>query len=48
MQVPRFSSRILYIASRSSGVSALAALPYPALALPCLALLEDNGLEMQV
>jgi len=43
MQVPRFSPRILYIASKSSGrVSALAALPRPR---PTL--LEDNGLEMQ-
>jgi hypothetical protein len=34
MQVPRFSPRILYIASKSSGrVSALAALPLPCPAL---------------
>ncbi len=36
MQVPRFSPRILYIASKSNGwVSVLAVLPYPYPTLPC-------------
>jgi hypothetical protein len=57
MQVPWFSPRILYIASRSSG--RVSALPCPALFVTtyrhnhligpkiCVVLLENNGLEMQ-